>query len=77
MKVYLIYDMDEHEYLHVNTDVDETVTACCSSYDKAVDFLKKYMYKYHLIRNEGNHFTYYDPDDDYEMDFFIEEVDVL
>lgn len=77
MKVYLIFDEDDNDYVYMGIEnTDEVEIACFDSHDKAVDFIKEYMYNYRLIKNKGDHFTYYDPDDDFEIDLHIEELNV-
>lgn len=76
MTIYLIYNLYENRYLCINEDVDETVTACFSSYDKAATFIKTYMHKYYFLKNEDNRFEYYDSNKYQKIDLYIEEVSV-
>lgn len=78
MKVYLIYDDFDGDYvmIHKESTFCEQEKACFDSHDKAVTFIKGYLIGCTKIKAKGNTFTYYDPDDEIKKKVIIEEINV-
>ena len=78
MKIYLIYDSFDDDYVMVNKEGTryECEKVCFDSRDKAVTFIQGYISRCTDIQVKGNTFSFYDPEDEMSKEVLIEEITV-